>query len=200
MRYALDQSIQRRVIALALICGAMIVVHLVNIASGGWLSTFGIRPRHFGNLYAILTAPWLHENIAHLGNNLVSLLIFGALILLGGFRHFLKASAIIIIASGLLLWLLGRDGVHLGASGWIFGLWSLAIARAWYDRSYRNIAISIVVILVHGGMAYGMLPTSAYISFESHIFGALAGILAARMLRGAALLQPAPASPLQFWP
>jgi membrane associated rhomboid family serine protease len=101
------------------------------------------------------------------------------LCLLEGVAYFVRASAIILFVSGVLLWLFGRDGVHIGASGWIFGLWSLTIVRAWFQRSYTNIFIALAVILLYGGLAWGMLPSGGSISFEGHIFGALSGVAAA---------------------
>jgi membrane associated rhomboid family serine protease len=92
---------------------------------------------------------------------------------------FVYSSVIIITVSGILVWLFGRDANHIGASGWVFGLWSLSISLAWFDRRMMNIVIAILVILFYGGMVFGMLPQDSSVSFESHLFGALAGVLAA---------------------
>lgn len=158
---------------------AMVVVHVVNFFTGGYLSTFGIEPREIGSAYSIATAPWLHANIAHLGSNLAAFVVLGSLVLFQGLRYFVKASALIILLGGALVWLFARDATHIGASGWVFGLWSLVIALAWFDRSPRNIAIALAVVFFYGGMVFGVLPTAGYISFESHLFGAIAGIFAA---------------------
>jgi membrane associated rhomboid family serine protease len=112
-----------------------------------------------------------------------------------------KASAVIILLGGALVWLFARPGDHIGASGWIFGLWSLVIALAWFDRSPRNIAIALAVVFFYGGMVFGVLPTQG-VSFESHLFGAIAGVFAAFTLsnkpREVAL--PGRTGELQFWP
>ncbi len=166
------------------ICAIMVGVHLVDIVFGGALKDFGIHPREIGTIYTIATAPWLHEDFAHLGNNLCAFVILGSLCVLKGVRYFIKASALIIIMSGAMVWLFGRDATHIGASGWIFGLWSLTIALAWVDRSLRNIAISLVVLFFYRSMAFGILPLQTHISFESHLFGAVAGVMTAWMLSG----------------
>ena len=189
--------------AIAGTSAAMVAVHVVNFFTGGYLSTFGIEPREIESAYTIATAPWLHANIGHLGSNLAAFVVLGSLVLLQGLRYFVKASALIILLGGALVWLFARPGDHIGASGWIFGLWSLVIALAWFDRSPRNIAIALAVVLFYGGMVFGVLPTQGYISFESHLFGAIAGVFAALTLSkkpAAEILAPERQNELKFWP
>jgi membrane associated rhomboid family serine protease len=168
-----------RVILIAAISAIMIAVHVIDLVFGGFLMNFGIQPREMGKVYTILTAPWVHADFAHLGSNLSGFIVLGFLCLLNGIRYFVKASLLIILITGALVWLFGREATHIGASGWIFGLWSLAIAWGWFNRSWRNIAISVAVVFFYGGMVFGVLPAQGYVSFESHLFGALAGIFAA---------------------
>jgi membrane associated rhomboid family serine protease len=185
------------------VSAAMIGVHVVNIFTGGYLTAFGIEPREIGSAYTIATAPWLHANFAHLGSNLAAFVVLGSLVLLQGVRYFVKASALIILLGGALVWLFARDATHIGASGWIFGLWSLVIALAWFDRSPRNIAVALAVVFFYGGMVLGVLPTSGYISFESHLFGAIAGVFTAFTLSkppAVEIVAPVRQNELKFWP
>jgi membrane associated rhomboid family serine protease len=188
--------------AIAGVGAAMIAVHVVNLFTGGYLSNFGIEPRQIGGAYTIATAPFIHSDIAHLGNNLVAFVVLGSLVLLQGLRYFVKASALIIGLGGALVWLFARPGDHIGASGWIFGLWSLVIALAWFDRSPRNIAIALAVVFFYGGMVFGVLPTQGYISFESHLFGAIAGVFAAFTLskKPVEIIPEVRTGELKFWP
>jgi membrane associated rhomboid family serine protease len=185
------------------ISAAMIVAHVVNIFTDGYLYNFGIEPREIGGAYTIATAPFIHADVAHLGSNLAAFVVLGSLVILQGLRYFVKASAVIILLGGALVWLFARPGDHIGASGWIFGLWSLVIALAWFDRSPRNIAIALAVVFFYGGMVFGVLPTQGYISFESHLFGAIAGIVAAFTLSkrpAVEILAPERQNELKFWP
>ncbi len=181
---------------------AMIAVHVVNLFTGGALSNYGIEPREIGGAYTIATAPLIHADVAHLGSNLAAFVVLGSLVLLQGVRYFAKASLLIILLGGALVWLFGRPGDHIGASGWIFGLWSLVIALAWFDRSPRNIAIALAVVFFYGGMVFGVLPTAGYISFESHLFGAIAGVFAAFTLskKPLEIVAPVRQNELKFWP
>ncbi len=188
--------------AIAVIGVAMVAVHVINLFTGGYLNNFGIEPREIGSAYGIATAPWLHADIGHLGSNLAAFVVLGSLVLLQGLRYFVKASAVIILLGGALVWLLGRDATHIGASGWIFGLWSLVIALAWFDRSPTNIAIALAVVFFYGGMVLGVLPTTGYISFESHLFGAIAGVFAAFTLSkkpAVEIVAPVRQNELKFW-
>jgi membrane associated rhomboid family serine protease len=181
----------------------MVAVHILNILTGGYLSSFGIEPRQIGGAFTIATAPMIHANLAHLGNNLIAFAVLGSLVTLQGLRYFVKASAIIVLLGGALVWLFARGGDHVGASGWIFGLWSLVIALAWYDRSPRNIAVALAVLFFYGGMIWGVLPVAGHVSFESHLFGAIAGIFAASILPRKPpqiIEQPVRSGELKFWP
>jgi membrane associated rhomboid family serine protease len=184
------------------ISAAMIAVHIVNLFTGGYLLNFGIEPREIGGAYTIATAPFIHADVAHLGSNLAAFVVLGLLVMLQGLRYFVRASAVIILLGGALVWLFGRPGDHIGASGWIFGLWSLVIALAWFNRSPRNIAIALAVVFFYGGMVFGVLPTQG-VSFESHLFGAIAGVFAAFTLSkkpAVEIFAPVRQNELKFWP
>ncbi len=161
------------------VCGLLSLVHIVNMVMGGQLNHFGILPRDTNSLPFIYTAPLLHGSLSHLVNNLMGLAIFSWLCLLRGVRLYVWSSFFIITLSGLLVWFFGRQAIHIGASGWIFGLWSLSIALAWFDRRPLNILIALAVVFFYGGMIYGVLPQDATVSFEAHFFGAVSGVLAA---------------------
>ena len=191
----------KRFTVLAAICATMIAVHILNLALGGALLSFGIDPRNAGSAYTIFTAPWLHADFGHLFGNLASFVVLAAICLINGLRYFLKASLLIILITGALVWAFARDNLHIGTSGWIFGLWSLVIALAWFDRSWRNIVISLAVTFFYGGMVFGVLPTDGYISFESHLFGALSGVIAAAILSNEPrqVAAPSKVGELKFW-
>jgi membrane associated rhomboid family serine protease len=151
----------------------------MNVVLGYQLNFYGIQPRNLNSLWMIFTAPFLHGNLAHLLNNLVGLSIFSALCLIHSSHRYLLNSLFIIVTTGLLVWLFARPSTHIGASGWVFGLWSLCIGAAWFERRFINIVIAIFVIIFYGGLIYGVLPLDSRVSFESHLFGALMGFCCA---------------------
>lgn len=153
----------------------MIVVHSVNIVLGGYLTNFGIIPRQLSGLLGIFTGVWIHSDIGHLLGNLSAFIVLGSLCALRSESYFVMASAFVIIVGGLLVWLLGRSASHVGASGWIFGLWALLMANAYFDRTIKNILIGILVFLFYGGLIWGLFPRQG-ISFEGHSAGIVAGV------------------------
>ncbi|WP_045827015.1 rhomboid family intramembrane serine protease [Teredinibacter turnerae] len=160
----------------------LVGVHVVNMLTNGWLLQFGIQPGNPATLPYIFTAPFIHGDWAHLTNNLFGLLVFSLLCMLRGRSFYLMSSLFIIVVTGVLVWIFGRPATHVGASGWIFGLWSLSIAMAWFQRKFVNILIAVFVLFFYGGMVFGVLPRDPHVSFESHLFGALAGIACAYVM------------------
>ncbi|MET1077801.1 MAG: rhomboid family intramembrane serine protease [Pseudomonas sp.] len=159
---------------LAGIAALMLLVQLGNSLSDNALNLWGVIPRRAESLPGILIAPWLHGGWLHLFGNLSGLLVVGLLALLESRRDFLQASVTIILGSGLLVWLFARPGIHIGASGWLFGLWSLLLVRAWYRRSWLDLLLAMLVLALHGGWVFGLLPQQG-VSFEYHLAGALCG-------------------------
>lgn len=167
---------------LLFIAGGMLLVQLGNSLSGYALNGFGLVPRQPQALAGILLSPWLHGSWGHLLSNLSGLLTLGCLVLLRSQRDFLLASAFIILGSGLLVWLFARTGIHVGASGWLFGFWGLLLARAWFERSLLDLLFAVLVFFLYGGWLFGLLPRDG-VSFEYHLAGALCGVLYAALSR-----------------
>ncbi len=141
-------------------------------------------PRRVDGLPGILTAPLVHGSFAHLLANTVPLLVLGGMVVVRGVACFLTTTLAIVVLGGLGLWALGRDAAHIGASGLIFGYFGFLVARGYYERSLQSIAVSVVVVVVYGGMVAGVLPRGDQVSWEAHLFGLLAGGLCARAARG----------------
>lgn len=160
------------------VAAAMCAVQAINLISGYALNDFGILPRSLQGLWGIFTAPFLHASIAHLISNLAPFVVLGWFVAGTSRARFLGVSALIIVLGGLLVWIFGRTALHVGASGWVFGLWAYLLARGWIDRSFQSIAVSLLVLVGYGGMVFGLLPAQGT-SFESHIAGAVAGAIAA---------------------
>jgi membrane associated rhomboid family serine protease len=156
-------------------------VQIANIITNNSLKHYGIHPRDASSIWCILTSPFIHSGWGHLLNNTLCFVVFSSLCLMRGTAYYLKVSLFIIIIGGLGVWAFGRPAIHIGASGWIFGLWSLIIANAWFERSFLNIIVSIAMIVFYGGMIVGVVPTEEKISFEAHLFGAIAGVVASSL-------------------
>ncbi|MCO1653945.1 rhomboid family intramembrane serine protease [Pseudonocardia humida] len=144
----------------------------------------GIRPWSLDGLDGILWSPLLHGGWGHLFTNTLPFLVFGFLAMAGGIRQWLLVTAMIWIIGGAGVWLTGGSSInsHIGASGVIFGWLAFLLARGFFARSGRQIALAAVLLFLWGGLLWGVLPGQADISWQAHLFGALAGILAARVV------------------
>ena len=127
-------------------------------------------------LIGIPLAPFIHAGFWHTISNTIPLLILGALTLAGGTRKFWEATVTITLLSGVLVWIFAREAYHVGASGLVFGYFGVIMARAVIERGLVSIAIAVVTIMTYGGLLWGVLPLRSYASFESHLFGLIAGI------------------------
>ena len=155
----------------------MWAVELVNFFLGHGLVSWGIRPRSFSGLIGIPLAPMIHSGLLHTVSNTVPLFFLGALTLAGGKRRFWETTVSVTLLSGGLVWLFARGAYHVGASGLVFGYFGAILARAVMERSLSAVVIGIGTIMAYGGLIWGVLPLRSYVSFESHLFGLIAGIV-----------------------
>ena len=177
----------RALVMMVLFTALLYVVEAANFATDGLLDVEGgIIPRQVDGLDGVLFAPLLHANWAHLFANTLPFLIFGFLAMAGGIRQFVAVTATIWLLGDLAVWLLGPpDTVTVGASGVIFGWFVFLLARGFYTRSLAQILLAVGLFALWGGVLWGVLPGDSGISWQGHLFGALAGLLAARLVGGA---------------
>jgi membrane associated rhomboid family serine protease len=167
-----------------LFTAGLYVVEAFDVVSGHVLDReYGILPLEADGLDGVLFAPLLHANWAHLIANTVPFLVLGFLAMAGGLRQFLVVTATIWLLGGLGVWLTGgyEAGYHIGASGVIFGWLVFLLTRGFFARSGLQILLAVGLFFVWGGILFGVLPGQPGISWQSHLFGALAGLLAARL-------------------
>lgn len=143
------------------------------------LERFGLIPRDVGGLVGIAAMPFLHADFGHLFNNTVPLVIL--LALLAGSRADSRLSVILVaVLGGVLLWLFGRDALHIGASGLVFGLAVFLIVSGILERRTVPLLVSIFVAFTYGTtLLAGVLPWQQGVSWDGHLFGGIAGALVA---------------------
>lgn len=143
------------------------------------LEQLGLVPRTTRGLLGIVAMPFLHSNWGHLVGNSVPLVV--TLLLLAGSRaHSGAIVTMITLLAGIALWLFGRSALHIGASGLVFGLIAFHIAMGFFERNPKSLIIAAVVgVLYASTLLRGVLPLQQGVSWEGHLFGALAGILVA---------------------
>ena len=177
---------------MAVLLAGLWVLEFFDQLSGERLDNFGIHAHELDGLPEIFTAPFLHAGWDHLISNSVPFFVLGFLVLLGGMARWALSSLISIVASGLTAWLLTpADTIIVGASGLIFGWLAYLLARGLWSRRPGQVALAVVVLLVYGGLIWGVFPGNAGVSWQAHLGGAVGGVFAAWLLhRRAASRRP----------
>jgi membrane associated rhomboid family serine protease len=182
-------------IFVAVMAALMWVVEIADQVADGRLDANGIAPRDFDGLDGIVWAPFLHGGFDHLIGNTIPFLVLGFAIAIGGLARVATVTVIVAVVGGLGTWLIApANTIHIGASGIVFGFAAYLVARGIYSRRVAEIALGVAVLAVWGTtLLQGLVPEDG-ISWQGHLFGAIGGVLAARLLhRRAAAAKTAPA-------
>jgi len=165
------------------IVALMWVLEVVDVLADHRLDEYGIEPRDEDGLAGIVAAPFLHVGFGHLAANTLPFLAMGVVIALQGVGRLLAVTAIVGLVSGLGTWLVApASTIHLGASGIVFGYATYLISRGIFNRDALEIAIGVVVGAIWGTALLGGLLPQEGISWQGHLFGAIGGVVAARVL------------------
>lgn len=144
---------------------------------------FGVRPRTWAGLLGILFAPLVHAGFGHLIANSLPLLVLGTAMLYLYPNAALRVLPAVYFGPGIAVWLFARGGVHVGASGLVYGLVSYIFVAGLIRRDRRAIAASLLVCFMYGALAWGVFPIESGVSWETHLAAALIGIVLAIVLR-----------------
>lgn len=148
------------------------------------VAAWSVQPWSWDGWRGVLTAPLLHGSPQHLGANAVSLLLLGTLAGAVYPRATWRALPLLWLGSGLGAWLLGEPGTHhLGASGIAHGLMFLVFTLGLLRRDRPAIAAAMIAFFLYGGMLLTVLPHEPGVSWQAHLGGALAGVIAAWWFR-----------------
>jgi membrane associated rhomboid family serine protease len=163
--------------------GLLWLVHLFQFLSFSDLGDWGIFPRTDFGLKGILFSPWIHGSWSHLISNTPPLFALMTLILFFYRRISFPAIFLIYFLTGTLVWIFGRQVFHIGASGVLYGLVAFVFWLGIFRRNVRSIALAILVGFYYGSMIFGLFPGQEGISWESHLLGAISGMITAFLFK-----------------
>ena len=170
------EAIQIALTAVVVLAG----IHALDLVLPYDLRLLGIRPRDIGGLTGIVFAPLLHGSLQHLIANCSALLVLITLALTHSRKLAASALGIIIGLGGTLVWIFGSSAaIHIGASGVVFGLIGYLLFVGLFRREWVALAISAAVLFAYGGTLLSLLRFVPGVSWSSHFFGFLAGVVSA---------------------
>lgn len=174
----------RRGLLIALVLVFLIwIVKIIELGFDISFVRFGVLPRNVSGLPGILLFPFIHSGFDHLISNTFPIIFLVTAIFYFYPSASLRVLIIIYIFSGSLLWLIGRESYHIGASAVVYGLITFIFFSGIIRWDRRSIVLSLIVTFLYGGFTWGVLPIDETVSWEGHLSGALVGLLCAVLFR-----------------
>ncbi len=143
----------------------------------------GIYPLKLKGIIGIITAPLVHSDMNHLFDNSLPVFFLSFAVFYFYSEVSFQVFFLVYFITGFLVWIVGREAYHIGASGLVYGFAAFLFVSG-IIRSNRNLmAISLLVIFLYGGLVWGLLPYDFRISWEAHLMGAFTGVILAFIYR-----------------
>jgi membrane associated rhomboid family serine protease len=169
---------------LVAIVAVMWIVEVINTLDSNGLDNDGIWARNVARLWGILTAPFIHASFGHLIDNTIPFVFMGLIIALAGAARLALVTAIVILIGGIGTWLISPSGsITIGASGVVFGYATYLLTRGFFNRSVLELLTGLIVGAIWGVALLASLVPQAHVSWQGHLCGAIAGVVAASLLR-----------------
>lgn len=159
------------------------IVKLFEYTTDISLTQYGLLPRHNSGLRGIIFSPFIHGDWNHLISNTIPFFVLSFLMLFNYRRVAFKAFVFIYLASGILVWIFGRENYHIGASGLVYGMAFFIFFSGVFRKNMQSIALSLLIVFIYGSIVWGILPIDVKISWEGHLMGAICGFLSAFYFR-----------------
>lgn len=177
-----------------LIVALMWLVYLLEWKGEYQWYFLGIYPRETEGLLGIITAPFIHGDWNHLINNSIPMLILGAAVIYFYKEVAWKILLYSFLITGLWVWVGARPSWHIGASGVVYALAAFLFASGVIRKNKHLLTVSLIVVFLYGSMIWGVLPIKHNVSWESHLYGGIAGLILAYFFR-----KDGPQRKVQVW-
>lgn len=169
-------------------------LHIMESVMNWNFTSWGIYPGQVKGIMGIFTSPLIHADWGHLFANTFPLLFLSWCLL-----YFYRDLGIGIlfflwVLSGILTYIIGKPGWHIGASGLIYSLAFFLFFSGILRKHVPLMALSLLITFLYGSLVWNMFPQFASVStsWEGHLGGAVAGIAAAILFRHKGPQRPEP--------
>lgn len=174
----------------------MILAFFFERGMGMDFTRFGIEPRRADSLYHVFYIPFIHAGMGHLFNNVIAFFVVCSCLY---YFYGDIATEVLLFStlfSGLLLWTIGRESYHVGASGVVFALSFFLFFSGVIRRYAPLIAISLMVVFLYGSNVWHLFPwfPDDPVSWEGHLSGGIVGTILAFVYR-----KQGPQKPIKVW-
>ncbi|MEA3444202.1 MAG: rhomboid family intramembrane serine protease [Bacteroidota bacterium] len=177
-----SESIKKSFKFILYFVGLMWAVWLIDLVLPYEFARLGIRPRSFSGLIGIVFAPIIHANFLHLLSNTFPIIVLLLALFIYDEKKAVTTILLSVLLGGILVWTFAREAFHVGASGLIYSLAAYLIASAFFRFDFKSFIIALIIFIFYGGLIWGIFPTRSWVSFEGHLFGAIAGIFIAWLI------------------
>ncbi len=183
------QKLLNSILFSLIILAVMWAVKASELIFGISLSSLGILPLESKGLAGIIFAPLIHADMAHLTANSTPFILLTAALVYYYRKESFRILTLLWIITGMWVWLFARgNSYHIGASGVVYALAAFHFTGGILRREPRLMAFSMLIIFLYGSLVWGFFPEffpEKNISWESHLMGAIAGVLFAFYFRQA---------------
>lgn len=170
-----------------ILVAVMWMIKIIEVLFHLDFSFLGVKPVSPEGIPGIFLFHFIHGDWQHLFANTIPILVLGSAL-----YYFYRPIAnrillILIFSVGLLTWCGARGGVHIGASGLVYGLTFFLMLSGFIRKDKKLIIISLVVVFLYGSLVWGLYPKYAIennISWEGHLSGFVMGIVLAIYYKG----------------
>ena len=147
------------------------------------LSNLGVEPRTWKGILNMPTMLFVHASPEHLWNNTLAFFILTTTIFFFYYEIAIPIFLIMWVFSPIILFVIGRDKVHVGASVLIYAEFAFLFFSGIFRRNLNTKRISMAVGFVYGYTVWYMFPIEQQVSWEGHISGFICGIMLAWYFR-----------------
>lgn len=170
-------------LAAAFVLSIAWAVFLMDEYLGYAVKQYGMYPRKLDGLRGILTMHFIHGDWKHLLNNSMSFFVLNSFLFYFYRRISLPVFGWIFLISGIVLWIIGRPGLHIGASMLVYGLFGFLLFSGLMRKSHKARRVALAVAFYYGSMIWYAFPIEAGISWEGHLSGLVTGAVLALIYR-----------------
>ncbi|MBC5772935.1 rhomboid family intramembrane serine protease [Pontibacter sp. KCTC 32443] len=154
------------------------LVHMLSYFSNAELAWLGVFPRNFFGLVGVFLSPLIHSDLKHLLSNSFPLILLSGFILFIHKQEGAKVLILVYVLSGVFTWFIGRQSYHIGASGVVYGMAGFLLFHGFLTRDRGSLAVAFAVLFLYSGLFYGLFPKEERVSWEGHLAGMFAGLVA----------------------